>query len=240
MNEEKKIGLREIIAWEGKANDIDDVPLKVLQRAEELCYDVGLKLVIGVYKEAARERKVENGVNISPLSLRLFRAFADISASLAGYEKIILAHSPVAEYRLGTVAALLLHNAASASSPINGNTGMWGKSNRLASLALSGVPEAYRDDDWRCVYEKVMFGLYESGQIPWDEKDYRGIVDSMCVGKSKDTAGRACFLAEKVHGEGRTDEALKILHWATTDESSAPNQRERAADLFEQYKGKGE
>ncbi len=214
--------LREILVAEGAAKTTDELSNDVIVAAQRLGYFDGLWLVVAEYKKAAAMRRAVEGVNESGESVGLFVRFATKSRDLAAN----LDMNPV-------VRALLLHNAACALSKYNGNrSGDQKFYNAQAKGVLSLVDETLRNDDWQCVHEKVMIGLYEAGHLPFIEERYRAVLENMSTNGSKDTAGRRHFLARKLVEQGRFIDAKDVLVPVTTDTTSAPNQVKQAVELL--------
>lgn len=217
---EENRGLRWLIQQEGALQEFSDVSPEVLVVSARFGYQEGLYLVLDMYKPAGRCRQAPSGVNLNAGSLQGFGSFIQ-----ACEDAVSRTTNPV-------IQALLLHNAGSASAPHNGNTRRQVEFNFSANLVLDAIPEASRDDDWQCVWEKVMVALYENDAVQFVEFDYRKILDSMWLHGSKDTAGRREFLAKWLDQRGWRDEALEVLKLVEADATSDPTQRSRALELL--------
>ncbi len=219
--------LRWLIQKEGECQSWDEVPEDVRVVARQLGYEEGMKLVLTLYKPACRCRQAPNGINLNAGSLQMFSSFVraceDIASKTTSDNRII--------------RALLLHNAGSASAPHNGNASQGTtvrqvEFNLRAKDILEAIPDMDRDDDWQCVWEKVMVALYETRAIPFVQDCFYEIIGSMERHGSKDAAGRREFLAKWLDGRGRPNEAIEILKPVKMDATSDPTQRNRALELL--------
>lgn len=222
----KAISLRAILVWEGRVATVSDIPSEVVEAAEGCGYGEGLRLVVGLYKSAAKTRHIVAGENFAKESTDRFLSFAQASAKIAEDRQV-----------KGVVEALLFHNAASAFAPINGNFPALQKYlNKYSLHVLEEVPDGERADDWWCVYEKVCVGLVEGGHMSFEEDKYRQVLDSMIRNESKDAAGRALFLARRLAEQSRVVDAIRALELVEGTEFSAPNQLAAAAEYLKELR----
>lgn len=214
--------LRHVLRVEGVAQTWQEVPREICQDALDIGYEAGLSLVINMYKPAAKERVAPAGENTNERSVVKFRAFARACEALA------------ADATRPTVArALLLHDAASALSRMNGNTPFMQKIHNLNAMELlESIPPQHRDDDWWCVWEKVVVGLMENGHKDFDPALYEDVIESMEAHHSKDTAGRRAYMARWHEQQGDLARAIAVLEPVERDGYSAPNQRDLAITLL--------
>ncbi len=218
--------LAKVLVAEGKAPTGDLAALErelqarsVRTYADESGAWIASRLVVTMYRVAGITRDVVDGLNVSLESVDKFLDFI--------YECLSFAEDTTFPI---VIRALFVHNAASASAGHNG-----GKPeqqielNIRAKAMLETVEEDQRNDDWMCVAKKVMVGLFESGAIDFDERQYTQVIAYMARTGAKDLAGRVEFYSAWLESQGRRKDAATVLTMLDDDKSSAIEQIERAA-----------
>lgn len=184
--------------------------------------------VLPLYKQGASQRDVVDGVNRSDDSVALFREASRQWLSLSEDQRLSVLEQ--AEAR---------HHAASSCAPGNGNCpDLQGTYNHEALIMLGAIPAQERTTKWQELRDKIAAGLMENGFIPFDEDQYRAIVDRQLAGGLKDAPGRAEFLITRLRNQGRNSEAKQFArrmrpHLVRKGTNFAPNQVKRLVSVVE-------
>jgi len=220
----ERSALTRLLVIEGEVNSVEELATRLAAEGLlEWASNNSLRAVVseivgeGGYKEAARCRQIQGGVNLGEESIEMFRACAERLIRIGGDEN------------LPTITrALALHNAASCLAAWNGvDLDRQESLNERSVELLEQVPEANRGDDWWEAYRKPVVGLFEAGVKAWDPFMYFQIIRRMIENGSKDSAGRLEYFIRRMASD------LGAMAGVVLDEElGAHNQRDRLLALM--------
>ena len=236
----KTMSLREVVELEGKGGEL---PGYLNAMTKEM-----LAITVRELYRPARAKLnstdpaiKEEGRRGMLLFARIQYAFANEAEAeanaLRNSMEAVAENRPMVEtiYERMMTAELARHNAASAIGWTSKDE--QNKVNRAVLNHLQGVPSEFRDENWRFVNSKVLFGLYENDaefaatvEI-WQL--HEGVMD-LWKDRYPDFPGRALRLAKKYVEMGDNKPAIVLLKEAISADFGKEDQRKDAQAYLDQ------